>query len=206
MNSHLKLVTPDAEKRTIVTPRRRPNKKLRTREHLTPSEVEKLMDAARKNRDGHRDAAMILMAFRHGLRASEVIDLQWEQVDFNAGTLHVRRAKNGTPGTHPLGGDELRALRRLQREAPESSFVFVSMRGAPFTVSGFRRMIERASQDADLGIKAHPHMLRHATGYALANRGVDTRTLQAYLGHRSIANTVKYTELAPGRFKGLWKD
>jgi integrase len=204
MSAHLKLVSPTDERRTI-TPRRLPNKELRTREHLTPAEVDKLMAAAKQNRDGHRDATMILMAFRHGLRASELIDLQWEQVDFSAGTLHVRRVKNGTPATHPLDGQELRALRKLQREAEQSPFVFVSMRGAPFTVSGFRRLVERAGQDAGLDIKAHPHMLRHATGFALANKGVDTRTLQSYMGHRSIANTVRYTELAPGRFKGLWK-
>jgi site-specific recombinase XerD len=115
--------------------------------------------------------------------------------------------RDGRPATHPVSVDELRALRRLQREAAESPFVFVSMRGAPFTVSGFRRMVERAALAAGLeSVKVHPPMLRHACGYALANRGVDTRTLQAYLGHRNIANTVKYTELSATRFKGLWKD
>jgi site-specific recombinase XerD len=121
--------------------------------------------------------------------------------------LHVRRAKNGTPATHPLTGRELRALRKLLRDNSNSSpIVFVSERGAPLSVSGFRRMIERATEAAGLGIKAHPHMLRHACGYALANQGTDTRTLQAYLGHRNISNTVRYTELAPNRFRGLWKD
>jgi integrase len=205
MPAHLKLVAPKAEKRTI--PRRRPNKELRTREHLTPTEVERLIAAAKGNREGHRDATMILLAYRHGLSAAELADLRWDQVDFQHGTLFVRRVKNGTPATHPVSGDELRALRRLQREAPRSPFVFVSMRGSPFTVSGFRRMVERAALAAGLdSVKAHPHMLHHACGYALANRGVDTRTLQAYLGHRNIANTVKYTELSATRFKGLWKD
>jgi type 1 fimbriae regulatory protein FimB/type 1 fimbriae regulatory protein FimE len=120
--------------------------------------------------------------------------------------LHVRRVKNGTPATHPLTGRELRALRKLEREAPDTPFVFVSERGAPFSVSGFRRMIERATEAAGLEIKAHPHMLRHACGYALANKGTDTRTLQAYLGHRNISNTVRYSELAPNRFRGLWQD
>ena len=97
-------------------------------------------------------------------------------------------------------------MRKLQRESGENPFVFMSERGAPFSVSGFRRMIERAGQVAGLEIKAHPHMLRHATGYALANQGTDTRTLQAYLGHRNISHTVRHTELAAGRFKNLWKD
>jgi len=151
-----------------------------------------------------RDAAMILICFRHGLRASELCELQWSDVEFETGTLHLRRAKGGTTSTHPLLGDELRALRSLKRDA-KSPFIFVSERGAPFTVSGFARLVERAGIDAKLPFKAHPHMLRHATGYALANRGVDTRSLQAYLGHRSIQSTVRYTELAPGRFKNIWR-
>jgi site-specific recombinase XerD len=205
MSTHLKLIEPSTEKRT-VNKGRPSNRDLRTREHLTPSEVERLIEAAKANRQGHRDATMVLLAYRHGLRASELCDLRWDQIDFNQAVLHVRRVKHGTPSTHPLTGKELRALRKLQREAPASPFVFVSERGAPFSVSGFRRMIERATEAARLEIKAHPHMLRHACGYALANQGTDTRTLQAYLGHRNISNTVRYTELASGRFKGLWKD
>jgi len=201
----LKLATIDGVNVTKM-PRRAPNKALRTREHLTPTEVDKLFAALRKNHYGHRDSTMALLAYRHGLRAAEVCDLRWDQVDFNSATLHVRRVKNGTPATHPLTGDEMRALRRLKRESPESPFMFVSERKTPFTVGGFRRMIERAAKAAELGIKVHPHMLRHACGYTLANKGTDTRTLQAYLGHRNISNTVRYTELAPGRFKGLWQD
>jgi integrase len=96
---------------------------------------------------------MILLAFRHGLRASEVCDLRWDQVHFPGAVPHLRRVKNGTPSTHPIQGDELRAPRRLRRESPTSPFVFVSERGSPFTTAGFARMIERA-------IKAHPHVLR----------------------------------------------
>ncbi len=204
--SHLQLVTPRAEKRT-VTPKRLPNAKLRTREYLTEAEVEWLMAAAKGNRHGHRDATMILLAYRHGLRASELVDLRWDQIDFATANLHVRRVKQGTPSTHPIIGDELRALRRLQREQkPKSAFVFTSERGAPFSTAGFARMVERAGGDAKLGIKAHPHMLRHACGYALANKGHDTRALQAYLGHRNIQHTVRYTELAPERFKGFWQN
>ena len=119
-------------------------------------------------------------------------------------TLHLRRAKNGTMGTHPLLGDELRALRVLKREAKSPS-IFVSERGAPFTVAGLQKLVERAGIAAKMPFNVHPHMLRHATGYVLANKGTDTRTLQSYLGHRSIQSTVRYTELAPGRFKNLWR-
>src|SRR5262249_44466785 len=202
---HLRLVTPATINRT-VTPTRLPNADLRTREYLTEAEVERLMNAARKNRWGHRDATMILVAYRHGLRASELVDLRWDQVGFMTATLHVRRVKQGTPSTHPILGDELRALRRLQRDQePKSPFVFTSERGSPFSTAGFARMVERAGVEARLEFKVHPHMLRHACGYALANRGHDTRALQAYLGHRNIQHTVRYTELSPTRFKDVWR-
>ncbi len=203
--SHLKLVAPSTVNRT-VPPKRLPNSELRTREHLTEAEVEKLIGAARGNRYGHRDATMILVAFRHGLRASELTDLRWDQIDFSTANLHVRRVKQGTPATHPIRGDEMRALRRLQREQdPKLPFVFTSERNAPFTTAGFARMIQRAGEAAGLGFKAHPHMLRHACGFALANKGHDTRALQAYLGHKNIQHTVRYTELAPTRFKDFWR-
>ena len=185
---------------------RRPNAQLRTREHLTEAEIERLMNAAGNNRWGHRDSLMILTAYRHGLRVSELVDLRWDQIDFDHATLHVRRAKKGTPATHPIVGDEMRALRRLQREQdPRSPFVFTSERGSPFTTAGFARLVERAGEAAGLGFKCHPHMLRHACGFTLANKGHDTRALQAYLGHKNIQHTVRYTELAPGRFKDFWR-
>lgn len=204
--SHLKLVTPAIVKRTVI-PKRPPNADLRTREYLTEAEVERLMNAAKGNRWGHRDATIILVAYRHGLRASELVDLRWDQIEFAAATLHVRRVKQGTASNHPVLGDELRALRRLQREQePKSPFMFTSERGAPFSTAGFARMVERVGREAKLGFKAHPHMLRHACGYALANKGNDTRAVQAYLGHKKIEHTVRYTELAPDRFKRFWRD
>ena len=201
--TRLRLVSPATVKRT-VTPTRRPNRELRPREHLTEREVEKLIQAAKGNRWGQRDSTMLLLAFRHGLRASELCGLQWSDVEFASGTLHLRRAKGGQTSTHPLLGDELRALRVLKREA-KSPFVFVSERGAPFSTSGWAKLIQRAGIASKMPFPVHPHMLRHACGFVLANRGTDTRTLQAYLGHRSIQSTVRYTELAPGRFKNLWR-
>ena len=200
--SNLRLVSP----RTIngtVPPRRVPNAELRTREYLTEPEVERLMKATKANRNGQRDATMILLGFRHGLRAAELVDLRWDQVDLGRNAcLHVRRVKNGMPSVHPLQGDEMRGLRALKRV---SSFVFVSERGAPFTRAGFAKMIARAGVEAGFKFGVHPHMLRHACGYALANRGHDTRALQAYLGHKNIQHTVRYTELSPTRFKDFWR-
>jgi type 1 fimbriae regulatory protein FimB/type 1 fimbriae regulatory protein FimE len=201
---HLKLVSPRSVIGT-VPPLRRPNAELRTREYLTEAEVEWLMKAAKANRHGHRDATMILLAFRHGLRAAELVDLRWDQVDLGRNAcLHVRQVKNGIPTTQPLQGDEMRALRELKRSA-DSPFVFVSERGAPFTRAGFAKMVARLGQEAKFKFGVHPHMLRHACGYALANRGHDTRALQAYLGHKNIQHTVRYTELSPTRFKDFWR-
>jgi type 1 fimbriae regulatory protein FimB/type 1 fimbriae regulatory protein FimE len=149
---------------------------------------------------------MILVAYRHGLRAAELVDLRWDQIEFGSATLHVQRVKRGSPSTHPILGEELRALRRLLREqGTKSPFVFTSERGAPFTTAGFARMVERVGETAGLGLKAHPHMLRHACGFALANKGHDTRAVQAYLGHRNIQHTVRYTELSSNRFRNFWR-
>ena len=176
------------------------------RKYLTPREVERLMNAARKSgRYGHRDATMILIAFRHGLRASELTGLRWPDVELATGRLHVRRVKNGSPSVHPLQGDELRALRRLQREQQPSSHVFTTERGGPMTPKGFNTAMHRIGERAGMPFPVHPHMLRHATGYALANAGHDTRAWQAYLDHKNIQHTVRYTELSSSRFKDFWR-
>ena len=160
---HLKVVGPGNVKRTVALPVRKPNAAYRSREHLTEREVERLVEAAKDNRWGHRDSTMVLLAFRHGLRASELVDLRWEQVDLENAILHVRRVKQGTPATHPLTGRELRALRRLRREQESKSpFVFVSERSAPFSNRGFQTMVERAARAAGFDMKIHPHMLRHS--------------------------------------------
>src|SRR5262249_9689809 len=204
--SHLRLMAPGTVKRTVAATRQ-PNSAYRTREYLTDAEVQRLMKAAGATRWGHRDATMILVAYRHGLRVSELVDLRWDQIDFNHGNLAVRRVKQGSPSTHPIRGDEMRALRRLQREQdPKSPFVFTSERGSPFTTAGFARMIERAGEAAKLAFKAHPHMLRHSCGYKLANDGIDTRAIQDWLGHVSITHTTRYTALSPARFKDFWRE
>jgi integrase len=164
------------------------------RDYLTEREVERLMKAAGDNRYGHRDATAILVAYRHGLRASELVALRWDDIELQTGRMHVRRAR------------ESRALRRLQREAPASPYVFVSERGAPLSVAGYQRMVARAGEAARFTFLIHSHMLRHGCGYKLANDGQDTRAIQSYLGHRSIQSTVRYTALAPDRFRNFWRD
>ncbi len=155
---------------TIVNrtvPRRAPNSELRPRGYLTEKEIERLQEAARKpSRYGHRDATMILVAYRHGLRASEVCGLRWDQIELNSGRLHVRRAKGGIDNVHPLSGREIRALRQLHRENVESRYVFVTERGGPATTAGFLKTIARTGEAAKLPFPIHPHMLRHSTGYS----------------------------------------
>ncbi|MBV9591545.1 MAG: tyrosine-type recombinase/integrase [Hyphomicrobiales bacterium] len=179
----------------------------RKREYLTPDEVEKLIEAAKDNRHGHRDATMILTTYRHGLRASEVCALEWHDVDFTKAELHVRRAKNGKPAVHPIRGDELRALRRLQREqSPRSQWIFTTERGAPMLPDSLGKLVRRLGKGSQLlGFSIHPHMLRHGCGFALANAGHDTRLIQDYLGHANISNTVRYTELSATKFKNVWR-
>ena len=109
--------------------------------------------------------------------------------------MHVHRAKNGTPSVHPIRGDEIRALRKLRRESPNEAYVF-----------GFHHLIQRLGNAARMPFSLHPHMLRHACGYKLANDGHDTRALQHYLGHKNIQHTVRYTELSPDRFRNFWRD
>jgi type 1 fimbriae regulatory protein FimE len=198
---------PSVENGKVGPPLRVSNRERRSREHLTPQEVERLMAAAgRGGRHGHRNATLILVGYRHGLRVSELVALRWDQIDLKQGLLHVSRLKHGVPSTHPLRGPELRALRRLQRDYAVSSYVFTTERHGPLPASLVRKIVARAGEKAQLGFPVHPHMLRHACGFKLANDGRDTRAIQHYLGHRNIQHTVHYTELAPERFNRFWSD
>jgi type 1 fimbriae regulatory protein FimB/type 1 fimbriae regulatory protein FimE len=181
---------------------------VRTREHLLPEEVELMRSAIKKSkgRHAHRDSTLILLIYRHGLRVAEVASLRWEQIDWNSGTIYVKRVKKGTPSTHPLYSEEIRSLRKLQRDYPASPYVFQSSRRGPLANDTIAGIVERAGELAGLPLRVHAHMLRHGTGYYLANRGIDTRTIQSYLGHNNIQHTVRYTELASFRFQGLWDD
>lgn len=190
--------TPTTANRTLL--RRQPNSTYRQREYLTESEVNRLIEAAHKRgRNGSRDSAAILVAYRHGLRAQELCRLRWTQVDLRHGRLHVNRAKGGIESVHPLRGLELRALRPLQGNSP---YVFLTEAGTPTTTAWFLRMVQRTGRAAKLPFPVHPHMLRHSTGYKLANDGQDTRSLAHYLGHRNLQSTV----LAQDRFARFWQD
>jgi integrase len=147
---------------------------------------------------------MILLAYRHGLRVSELVTLRWDQIDLKIGRIHIHRLKGSESGPHPLSGVEIRALRRVRKDEP-GSFVFVTERKAPMSPSGFFKMLRRTAEG--IGLRGvHPHILRHACGYKLVNDGIDTRTIAAYLGHRNLQSTSRYTAMSATRFNGLWKD
>jgi type 1 fimbriae regulatory protein FimB/type 1 fimbriae regulatory protein FimE len=198
-----------AKQQQNLPPTRQRDQVSRTREYLTAGEVERMIVAA-PHAGGlltNRDALLIMMAYRHGFRASELIALRWDQIDLRAGTLHVARLKHGSPSTHPLRGPELRALRAWKREQGNAMpYVFTSLRGGPMTRRTVHHIVAEAAKVCGRRVFRFTHMLRHATGYYLANAGQDTRVIQLYLGHKNIQHTVHYTELAAGRFKDFWKD
>ena len=179
----------------------------REREYLRTSEIQAMIRAAKKvGRHGVRDGAIILLMFRHGLRTAELVALKWTQIDLAGGYIEVRRVKHGHDSIHPLRSPEIRALRTLQRDYKDTSYVFVSERKAPLSTRSIRHIIARAGEMAGIPFPVHPHQLRHACGYYLAASGHDTRAIQDYLGHKNIHHTVRYTQMSPQRFENFWID
>lgn len=178
----------------------------RLRDYLTRDEVAALLRAAKKSRHGTRNYAMILLAYRHGLRASELVNLRVSDLDLQAGTIYCRRAKGSRSSLHPMKPDEVVALQKVlhDRGLRATEYVFQSERSEKMTRSAFWRVVAQAGDRAGLPVKAYAHQLRHACGYYLANKGYDLRLIQDYLGHKQIQNTVRYTALNPARFAGLW--
>jgi type 1 fimbriae regulatory protein FimB len=193
----------------IAKPRTKGTVDRRGKDFLTDAEMQRFLEAARHGRHGVRDYLLMLMAYRHGLRVSELVDLRLRDLDLDTGRVYVRR-KKGSLSTHqPLEGDELRALRawlreRTQRKDARLSYLFLSERG-PMTRQAVNYLVKECGLRAKLHFHVHPHMLRHSTGYYLANRGYDTRLIQDYLGHKNIMHTVRYTRTAAIRFEGLWR-
>jgi len=179
------------------------------RKHLTGLEVERLITATKESRNEARDRCLLLLMFRHGLRVSEACGLKLDQVDTESRVLHVARLKGGLSTTHPLRGDELRAIKawliERARMKPTGKAFFVSEQRKPLHRSTVNLLLKTCSEAASLPLLAHPHMLRHACGFALADQGADTRLIQDYLGHRNIQHTVKYTATNPARFQKLWR-
>jgi integrase len=177
------------------------------RKYLTEPEVKELIDAAKDiGRCPQRDATMILLSFRHGLRCTECCNLMWDQVHLDKAAIEMRRAKHGKPAMHELTKIEIRALKKLPGAKNRKGRVFTTEDGGPMHERSFHLIVARAGKAAGFDFPTHPHMLRHACGHYLAAKGLDTRRIQAYLGHVKIEHTVIYTELAPGRFTGFFED
>ncbi|WP_287963022.1 tyrosine-type recombinase/integrase [Alcanivorax sp.] len=178
------------------------------RDYLFPSEIDRLIEAAKKSpRHGVRNSLMVLLAYRHGLRISELVDLRLSDFDLQASRMNCRRLKGSLQNVHPVEGDEQRLIKRWLRIRPNrsSDYLFVSERGTPITRQAAWRIFREAGEKAKLPVKVHPHMLKHSCGYALADKGYDTRLIQEYLGHKNIQNTVRYTQTNAKRFEGLWR-
>jgi integrase len=187
-------------------PRRLPNSASRTREHLLPDEVERLLKATRKNRNPIRDYTLILLMFRRAMTVSEAIRLRWADVDLHAERIFVKRLKSGVDSTQPSSGIELRYLKQLRRKNPNSSWVFLSERGGPMSRRNAHAIVAKAGRDAKVGFPVHCHQLRHALGYYMAEKKVPTRSLAAYMGHKNLNNTAKYAALSSNHFNDWWDD
>jgi type 1 fimbriae regulatory protein FimB/type 1 fimbriae regulatory protein FimE len=188
----------------MPTPRSAGKKpKVTERRYLRPDEARRLIEAAgKRGRYPFRDRMLVRLVYRHGLRASEAVGLRWSQLDLDAGTLHVVRLKGSIDSTHSLDRDELRDLRKLRQEVG-GRYVFETERGGPLSVDALQYIVREAGKLARLDVEAHRHMLRHATGYSLANEGTDTRLIQAFLGHADIRHTAHYTALSPKRLAAV---
>lgn len=186
---------------TIQTAQKRKVKKT----YLTSQEVTQLLDAAKKTRHSKRDTALVLMTFRHGLRASEAVELQWQQISLDTGKIYISRLKGSDNSVHVMEPDEVRLLKQLQKQQPDNTFVFLSERGSPMTADNFLRLIKRLGKQAGFDFNAHPHQLRHGAGYELVNSGASTRQIQQFLGHKNLRHTQLYTKLSAQPFAGFGK-
>lgn len=191
-----------------LLPKQLTNLDKRPREYLLPGEVNRLLVASKSVvRNALRDSTLILLSYRHGLRVSEAIALTWADIDFGGGSIHINRKKRGKSGRHPLRKPELIALHKLRKtQKIDTPYLFISQQNTPLSDRTARKIIAHAGILAELPFTVHPHMLRHACGYYLANKGFDTRAIAEYLGHSSLEHTYRYTAIAPGRFNDFWDD
>ncbi|EAR6709290.1 pilus assembly protein [Salmonella enterica] len=183
---------------------------MQKRKFLTPQEVSLLLTTVLDGPNPERNHCLIMMAFLHGLRATELLHLRLSDIDLHGRQINVRRIKNSFSTVHPLIPREVRALRewlrvRKQQAEPGNDWLFIKRSGDPISRQQLYNILTDASKKTGLPVCAHPHMLRHACGYALADNGADTRLIQDYLGHRNIRHTVRYTASNAARFGGIWR-
>lgn len=173
----------------------------RDREHLSADEILALLEAAgSRGKYRERDSCLLLMMFRHGLRATEAASLKWDAVDLKSKTMKVSRSKKSIGGDHPLQPDEIQALSTLRKIYPDSDYVFPAERGGHLSISGMQKMFTRIAQEAGLEVKIHSHMMRSSCAGFLLAQGVPIQDIQAWLGHVNLANTIGYLPVTPNAF------
>lgn len=180
------------------------------RKYLTQTEVESMLEMTKLGGNPERDYCLLYMSFIHGFRVSEVCHLRLSDLDLVHGSVYIHRMKNGFSTSHPLLRNEIRAIKawlrvRKQMRGADSDWLFLSQMGGALTRQRIYQLINQLGKKARISVVSHPHMLRHACGFALADRGIDTRLIQDYLGHRNIRHTVRYTASNAERFDGVWR-
>lgn len=182
----------------------------KARKFLFPNEFDKLYKALGKKKSvtTQRNKCLVLLLYRHGLRISEALSLQWSDIDTEDQRIRIKRLKNGKPGIHPLSADELIQLAKYKTDLKSKGFlkryIFINYQSqAPLTRQAAYHIFKEINEMGVLDVHVSPHSLRHSCGYYLANKGHDTRLIQDYLGHKNIANTEIYTELASNRFDAI---
>lgn len=186
---------------------RKKNSELRPREHLYENEVDRIVDACKESKDVDRNKALILVTYRHALRASEAVRLVWDDVCFENRTIQIHRTKGSRSGEHHISEREIRYLKKLKKHCPRGcSYLFYSREGGSLTVSAFQKLFAKLGVICGIPFKIHPHMLRHAWGYKAINSNIDLRHMQVQMGHKNIANTAMYASVQNLKFEGLFKD
>ncbi|MBW7983808.1 tyrosine-type DNA invertase [Enterobacillus tribolii] len=176
------------------------------RKYLLESEVKAIIDAIPLGTNYYRDRCLIMVCYFHGLRVSELRQLKID--DIHDEHIFITRLKKGLSTTHPLQKCEKEAIRLWLEERKtwlnsDTPWLFLSQHGKPLSRQQIYELMKKYGAVAKLDVKVHPHMLRHACGFALANKGKDTRLIQDYLGHRNIQHTVIYTATNSARFKTI---
>lgn len=196
--------TPAKRRNDKSRPRKKPKAGSDAVRYITEAEFKQLLMGARLGRHPTRDVSLLMLMFEHGLRATELSQAKRTHLKLKEARIVVHRLKGSRSGEHPVSGSALRAARAYLRSRTDAlPWLFVTERGAPFTRQGIYYLVSAIAERAGLHA-IHPHMLRHGCGFALANRGRDTRLIQDYLGHTDIRNTERYTRTAARRFEGLW--
>lgn len=189
-----------------LSPGRPKNDEVRQREYLTDLELNAVLRAAKQSRNSDRDFAIVLLLFRHGLRAEELCNLTWQDLDLQLARIHIKRVKGGLEQNHPLESDEVKVLRKLYKNRDTAlKEVFITMRKTPYDRNTLFVLIKRLGIKANLDLPIHPHMFRHTCAFKLASKTGDPLLVKDYLGQTDIKSAMHYINLSGKRFDSMGK-